>query len=158
MPSPWLSPSRNAADASWMPCRSTTCRRELACPLDANRVTCEASCLRRRPSMRGTSGPYRSASTRPTLLPCACSARARFTATVVLPTPPFPLATAIIGALAPLAGAGCGSVTVASVPSQAGRDGRARAAAVSSGLEPPGDHLADVDGRLTEYADQVDPE
>src|SRR5215203_1542503 len=35
-----------------------------------------------------------SASSRPTRLPCACSARARLVATVDLPTPPLPLATA----------------------------------------------------------------
>src|SRR5438046_8058802 len=35
-----------------------------------------------------------SASSRPTRRPCICSARARFVATVDLPTPPLPLATA----------------------------------------------------------------
>src|SRR5947199_7181302 len=35
-----------------------------------------------------------SASIRPTRWPCWCSARARFVATVDLPTPPLPLATA----------------------------------------------------------------
>src|SRR5262249_30181394 len=47
------------------------------------------------PSMIGTFGPYTSASNKPTLLPSFTSASARFTATVVLPTPPLPLATAI---------------------------------------------------------------
>src|SRR5215472_747004 len=37
-----------------------------------------------------------SASSRPTLAPDCCSAAARFTATVDLPTPPLPLATAIV--------------------------------------------------------------
>src|SRR5215469_8360297 len=46
------------------------------------------------PSMMGTFGPYTSASSKPTLWPSFASARARFTATVVFPTPPFPLATA----------------------------------------------------------------
>src|SRR5215207_6491703 len=35
-----------------------------------------------------------SASSRPTRRPCACRARARLVATVDLPTPPLPLATA----------------------------------------------------------------
>src|SRR5260370_18905763 len=46
------------------------------------------------PSMIGTFGPYTSASSNPTLWPSFAKASARFTATVVLPTPPFPLATA----------------------------------------------------------------
>src|SRR5437879_6442497 len=46
------------------------------------------------PSMIGTFGPYTSASSKPTLLPSFAKASARFTATVVLPTPPLPLATA----------------------------------------------------------------
>src|SRR6202795_3890050 len=44
--------------------------------------------------MIGTLGPYTSASSRPTVAPMRLSERARFTATVVFPTPPFPLATA----------------------------------------------------------------
>ncbi len=47
------------------------------------------------PSISGTLGPYTSASSKPTDAPRRCSAMARLTATVVLPTPPFPLATAI---------------------------------------------------------------
>src|SRR5882724_8339281 len=47
------------------------------------------------PSMIGTFGPYTSASSRPTLWPSFASASARLTATVVLPTPPLPLAMAI---------------------------------------------------------------
>src|SRR5438094_8298887 len=43
--------------------------------------------------MRGTFGPYMSASNRPTRAPSNASARARLTVTVVLPTPPLPLAT-----------------------------------------------------------------
>jgi hypothetical protein len=54
--------------------------------------------------MRGTSGPYRSASISPVRLPRAVSARARFTATVVFPTPPFPLATAMTGTYSELSG------------------------------------------------------
>src|SRR5580693_34814 len=46
------------------------------------------------PSMMGTLGPYTSASIRPTLCPSFTNARARLTATVVLPTPPLPLAMA----------------------------------------------------------------
>ena len=46
------------------------------------------------PSMIGTLGPYTSASSKPTEAPSRLSARARLTATVVFPTPPFPLATA----------------------------------------------------------------
>src|SRR5229473_1027760 len=46
------------------------------------------------PSIIGTFGPYTSASSKPTLLPSFAKASARFTATVVLPTPPLPLATA----------------------------------------------------------------
>ena len=37
-----------------------------------------------------------SASIKPTFAPSFASATARFTATVLLPTPPFPLATAIV--------------------------------------------------------------
>src|SRR6478672_2629230 len=40
------------------------------------------------------SGPYTSASSRPTLRPLSARARARLRLTVDLPTPPFPLATA----------------------------------------------------------------
>src|SRR5882724_7128131 len=47
------------------------------------------------PSITGTLGPYTSASSRPTDAPIRWSAMAKFTATVVLPTPPLPLATAI---------------------------------------------------------------
>lgn len=70
----------------------------------------------RGPSMRGTSGPYRSASAGPTWWPCWRSASARLTATVVLPTPPLPLATAMIGTSVPAAGGADVPVTVASVP------------------------------------------
>src|SRR5207253_3201107 len=52
--------------------------------------------LPRAPSMIGTSGPYTSASTMPTVAPVPRSATARFTATVDLPTPPFPDETAIV--------------------------------------------------------------
>ena len=47
------------------------------------------------PSITGTFGPYTSASSSPTDAPIFFSAIARFTAIVVLPTPPLPLATAI---------------------------------------------------------------
>ena len=46
--------------------------------------------------MRGMFGPYMSASTSPTLAPVSRSARARFTATVDFPTPPFPEDTAMV--------------------------------------------------------------
>src|SRR5688572_8555168 len=46
------------------------------------------------PTMRGMFGPYRSASSRPTRAPVRLKATARFRATVDLPTPPLPLATA----------------------------------------------------------------
>src|SRR5437660_6886576 len=46
------------------------------------------------PSIIGTFGPYTSASSNPTLCPRFAKASARFTAIVVLPTPPLPLATA----------------------------------------------------------------
>src|SRR5580704_13271232 len=46
------------------------------------------------PNINGTFGPYTSASNNPTRAPIRFSAIARFTATVVFPTPPFPLATA----------------------------------------------------------------
>ena len=46
------------------------------------------------PSMRGTEKPCTSASTTPTDSPCCCRATARFTVTLLLPTPPLPLATA----------------------------------------------------------------
>ncbi len=46
-----------------------------------------------RPSMRGTLGPCTSTSSRPTLRPVRASPTARFTATVLLPTPPLPLNT-----------------------------------------------------------------
>ena len=46
------------------------------------------------PIIIATLGPYTSASISPTRLPLACIARARLTATVDLPTPPLPLATA----------------------------------------------------------------
>ena len=45
--------------------------------------------------MIGTFGPYMSPSIIPTRLPACASATARFTATVVLPTPPLPAPTAI---------------------------------------------------------------
>src|ERR1019366_1798367 len=47
------------------------------------------------PIMSGTLGPYTSASIRPVLWPNAARPTARLTATVVLPTPPFPDPTAI---------------------------------------------------------------
>ena len=46
--------------------------------------------------MRGMFGPYMSASTSPTLAPVSRSARARLTATVDFPTPPFPEDTAMV--------------------------------------------------------------
>ncbi len=48
------------------------------------------------PSIFGTSGPCISASIKPTSKPAMPRANARFAATVVLPTPPFPLITIIL--------------------------------------------------------------
>src|SRR5580693_7874506 len=48
------------------------------------------------PIISGTLGPYTSASISPTRWPSLLSAMARFTATVVLPTPPLPDPTATI--------------------------------------------------------------
>src|SRR5713226_6079370 len=59
------------------------------------------------PSILGTLGPYTSPSSSPTVEPIRCSAIAKFTATVVLPTPPLPLATAI-RFFTPGMGAACG--------------------------------------------------
>src|SRR4051812_46243818 len=50
----------------------------------------------RTPNIIGTLGPYISASISPTLAPPAAKASARFAATVLFPTPPFPLTTAMI--------------------------------------------------------------
>ena len=46
------------------------------------------------PSRRGTEKPQMSASSTPTVKPCAATAAARLTVTELLPTPPLPLATA----------------------------------------------------------------
>ena len=54
-----------------------------------------ANCVRM-PSMIGTFGPYTSPSITATRLPIWLSAIARLTATVVLPTPPFPAPTAMM--------------------------------------------------------------
>ena len=48
------------------------------------------------PSIRGWLGPYMSASSTPTFAPSLLRASATFTATVDLPTPPFPLAMAMM--------------------------------------------------------------
>ena len=48
------------------------------------------------PIIVGILGPYISASSKPTLAPASAIATERFTETVDLPTPPFPLATATI--------------------------------------------------------------
>ena len=66
-------------------------------PPAAVSVTDVALTSRRMPSIRGTSGPCRSASSNPTRRPWRTSSRASPTATLVLPTPPFPLATATTG-------------------------------------------------------------
>ena len=50
----------------------------------------------RTPNMIGTLGPYISASINPTFAPPSANANAKFAETVLLPTPPFPLTTAII--------------------------------------------------------------
>ena len=59
--------------------------------------------------MRGSDGPYMSASSSPTLSPLCASATARFTATVDLPTPPLPEATAITAFTSGSRGAACGA-------------------------------------------------
>src|SRR5450432_3907364 len=61
----------------------------------------------------GTLGPYTSASSRPVRWPILASATARFTATVVLPTPPLPEPTATMF-LTPGSGngPGCGAPCV----------------------------------------------
>src|SRR5579863_1209435 len=62
--------------------------------------------------MMGTLEPYTSASSRPTLWPSFCSASARLTATVVLPTPPLPEATAtrfLTPGMGWRSGIGCGA-------------------------------------------------
>jgi hypothetical protein len=48
----------------------------------------------RRPMRSGSDGPYTSASSKPTRRPHAAAATATFAATVLLPTPPLPEATA----------------------------------------------------------------
>src|SRR5258708_17612998 len=58
-----------------------------------------------RQNIRGTLGPYTSASSRPTLCPSLDKTIARLTASVVFPTPPLPEPTAMI---APTPGRGCG--------------------------------------------------
>ena len=45
------------------------------------------------PSIRGTQGPLRSTSSKPTLAPCRANANARLTVVMLFPTPPFPLMT-----------------------------------------------------------------
>src|SRR4029077_9099051 len=57
------------------------------------------------PSIRGTLGPYTSASSNPTLYPSLDNPIARLTASVVFPTPPLPEPTAMI---APTPGRGWG--------------------------------------------------
>jgi len=52
------------------------------------------------PSMRGMEKPQMSASSTPTMRPCAASATARFAVTELFPTPPLPLAMA--STLAPI--------------------------------------------------------
>ena len=47
------------------------------------------------PNIVGTEGPYKSASIMPTFAPAFAKATAKFAVTVLLPTPPLPLATAI---------------------------------------------------------------
>ena len=51
------------------------------------------------PSMTGMEDPYTSASRISTECPALSSAAARLTATVLLPTPPFPLTTAMMRVL-----------------------------------------------------------
>src|SRR5216110_3485400 len=67
------------------PCASMGFKR----PLDCSGTTRELV-------MVGTDGPRMSASSSPTSAPAMRSAAARFTATVDLPTPPLPDATAIV--------------------------------------------------------------
>src|SRR3954471_15224501 len=69
------------------------------------RLSAESSGVTLLPNMRGTLGPYTSASSSPTVWPSLASARARLTASVVLPTPPLPEPTAM---MASTPGSGCG--------------------------------------------------
>src|SRR4051812_35936978 len=92
----WCSASRNPTDITFTPRRSTgwrtTCPKCEARPRSHER----SSRVLLIPSINGMSGPYTSASSRPTLRPQSARARARLRLTVDLPTPPFPLATATI--------------------------------------------------------------
>src|SRR5882762_8188586 len=71
-----------------------------------------------RPNIRGTLGPYTSASSRPTLCPSLDKTIARLTASVVFPTPPLPEPTAMI---APTPGRGCGDGGCCCCPGRGGR-------------------------------------
>src|SRR3990172_349673 len=55
-----------------------------------------------RPSIAGTQGPFRSTSRMPTLWPARAKASARFTVTMLLPTPPLPLITRILRLMRPM--------------------------------------------------------
>ena len=94
---PWSPPSRKPTEATFRPSTSTASSAAFGAPIEAVSVTEVALTSRRMPSIRGTSGPCRSASSSPTRRPRRTSSRARLTATLVLPTPPFPLATATTG-------------------------------------------------------------
>eukprot|EP00964_Phaeocystis_antarctica_P061468 scaffold36745_cov64-Phaeocystis_antarctica.AAC.1 len=64
----------------------------------------------------GRLGPHTSRSTRPTFAPAACSAYARFTAVVDLPTPPLQLATATMCLTPATPGAASSPPAAPSVP------------------------------------------
>ena len=73
------------------PATSTSCGRILPVP-SGSLVPASRACT---PSMRGMEKPQMSASSTPTVNPRAASAAARLAVIDDLPTPPFPLPTAI---------------------------------------------------------------
>ena len=93
------SPCSPSQSSGWLPWRkkSMLWTRRPRGPGTGRRVSSAASRKGwpRRPSILATEGPCRSASSRPIARPRCASASARFTATALLPTPPFPLITAI---------------------------------------------------------------
>src|SRR3954452_12104267 len=92
--SAWCSASRNPTDITFNPRRSTGS--SVIRPKRESRPSSQerSSRVRLMPSINGMSGPYTSASSRPTLRPLSARARARLRLMVDFPTPPFPLATA----------------------------------------------------------------
>ncbi len=78
--------AKNPKDTTLRPCESAGCSLLLSTSMPPSFI----------PSISGMLGPYMSASSSPTLAPACCSASARFSDTVDLPTPPLPLATPMI--------------------------------------------------------------